>query len=301
MFRARATMLFLITIAAVTAHPAAAQKSTAKSKTTKKPTSPAKQAFPLACDNGSAPQFPNQAASTKPATIDTCGLSGSAAATSADGKQNIVKNNFCAVGTPTPVKTSDMASLQASVEKIPGFPKGTPPANRSALTKLGEGDAVVFEGFVFEARQECKESVNCGTAMPNVNASHDIHISLLDDVRKTKESDPQPKRDAEECTAFVAEMTPHHRPAQWTACSVNAVAAQGLRVRVTGQRSFDGSHLPCKNGAPQGSNPKRISLWEIHPIYKFEVCPKGNCAAGGWMDLADFAKNMPKCPEKNCK
>ena len=298
MFRIRATMLFLITLAA--AHPAAAQKATAKSKTAKK-TTPPKQVFPTTCDNGSTPQFPNQGGSTTPATIDACGLSGSAAATSADGKQNSVKNNFCATGAPTPVKTSDMASLQASVEKIPGFPKGTPPANRSALTKLGEGAAVVFEGFVFEARQECKETVNCGTAMPNVNASHDIHISLLDDARKTKDSDPQAKRDAEECTAFVAEMIPHHRPAEWTACSVNAVADQKLRVRVTGQRAFDGSHLPCKNGAPQGTNPKRISLWEIHPIYKFEVCPKGNCATGGWIDLADFAKNMPKCPEKNCK
>jgi hypothetical protein len=228
-------------------------------------------------------------------------LRGGAAPTSPDGLQNAAKNNFCAQGTPKPLTTKTMADLQTSVNGLAGFPHGTPPASRSALTGLGEGDFVVFEGFLFEARQECAESVNCGGVPANVNASHDIHIALLDAPRTSKETDPPAKRDAEECTGFVAEMIPHHRPAQWTECSLRAVRDQALRVRVKGQRFFDGSHVPCKNGAPQGSNPKRISLWEIHPIYSFEVCPSGDCKTGGWVGLETFAKDMPPCPEKECK
>src|ERR1022692_1931191 len=34
----------------------------------------------------------------------------------------------------------------------------------------------------------------------------------------------------------------------------------------------------------------RASLWEVHPIYKFEVCPNGTCADGGWKTLEDWVK-----------
>ena len=162
---------------------------------------------------------------------------------------------------------------------------------------------MVFEGYIFEARQECKETVNCGTAVPNVNASHDIHIAVLENPRKTpkKDTGPKPEQDKEECTGFVAEMIPHHRPAEWTGCNVNDVAEKGLRVRITGQQFFDGSHVPCKNGEPFESNPKRISLWEIHPIYSFEVCPSGDCASGGWQPIEKFEAGKKTCPEADCK
>jgi hypothetical protein len=41
-------------------------------------------------------------------------------------------------------------------------------------------------------------------------------------------------------------------------------------VRITGPLFFDSSHQPCRDG--KRPNPKRISVWEIHPIYQFEVC-----------------------------
>src|SRR6266478_3301301 len=95
-------------------------------------------------------------------------------------------------------------------------------------------------------------------------------------------------------------MIPHHRPLEWTACNVNDVANSGLRVRVSGQQFFDGSHLPCKNGIPDGSNPKRASLWEIHPIYSFEVCPAGDCKNGGWKPLEELARGKTTCNNKPC-
>jgi len=85
-----------------------------------------------------------------------------------------------------------------SEEKKNKIEPGKPPADRSFLQKLGEGHIVIFEGFVFEARQEYAETVNCGAAQANVDASHDIHIALLDGPRKTKQNDPKAKQDAED-------------------------------------------------------------------------------------------------------
>ena len=91
-------------------------------------------------------------------------------------------------------------------------------------------------------------------------------------------------------------MTPHFRPAEWTADNVNRVAAAHLPVRVTGQRFFDSSHMPCDAGKPVRTNPKRFSLWEIHPIYKFEVCTANCDAAGTWITLQEWVKNPPEAP-----
>jgi len=259
------------------------------------------QQFPATCPNGKTPHLPSMTG----ALIDTlCGLDGTPSRP-AEKPQNEAKNNFCsAPGAPEPIILDKIKSLQSEAEAEENkrnLTPGQPPPDRAFLKTLGEGQFVVFEGFVFHARQECKETVNCGAAPPNVNASHDIYIALLEEPRKTQANDPKSDQDKEECTGFVAEMIPHHRPLEWTACNVNDVAGKGLRVRVTGQQFFDGSHKPCKNGSPQGSNPKRVSLWEIHPIYSFEVCPSGDCADGGWEPLEKIAAGKTACKEATCK
>src|SRR3954447_7069066 len=67
----------------------------------------------------------------------------------------------------------------------------------------------------------------------------------------------------------------HHRPVAWTAESVNVVASAHVPVRVTGQLFFDSSHVPCNGHSRVRANPARASLWEIHPIYSFDVCVTG--------------------------
>ena len=216
----------------------------------------------------------------------------------AEGEQNKAKNNFCAQDTGGPVKTADMKNLQDKVMQDPSinFGEGVGPTkDRTKLHNLGqlsEGKLVVFTGYVLKARQEGAESVNCELGKPAkgakattkttpaTDALHDIHISLVDSKAVTNE-----------CLSIVAEMGPHHRPAEWNQKSVDRVRAQGLQVRVTGQLFFDSSHnLPCVGGkAPaHPTNPVRVALWEIHPIYKFEVCPSGSCATTGWKSLSDF-------------
>ena len=228
------------------------------------------------------PGYPSPPPASSLGIDSTCGLPGSG--TGAEGQQNMVKNNFCAKGTAQSITIDYLTSLQKQVESNPAINfgsdnKGTrkkgPTTNRAPLKKLGEGKLVTLKAFVLIARQEGPESVNCEKNVPNQPLYHDIHISL---VALTSVTD--------ECSGVVAEMIPHHRPDLWTQENVEKVSSAKLMVRVTGQLYFDSSHFPCANGQGAGEgNPKRVSLWEIHPIYKFEVCTGGCDGAGQWVAL----------------
>jgi hypothetical protein len=216
-----------------------------------------------------------------------CGIQGSGGA---EANQNMAKNNFCASGAPKHMTIADFTQLQQQVNNNPSIPFGDssqngrpagPATNRAPLQALGEDTLVRMQGYVLLARQEGEESVNCGTKVPNQDLYHDIHIELVGDATTT-----------DECSGIVSEMIPHHRPDSWTADNVGKLITDKLQVRVTGQLMFDSSHVPCQNGAGVGDNPKRVSLWEIHPIYLFEVCP-ADCSSGtGWVPL-DVWVNMP--------
>jgi hypothetical protein len=251
-------------------------------------TTPSQQGLNPTCTN---PSFPEPAPQKKLGIDTKCGLVG---AGGKEATQNTAKNNFCASGTPSAVTIASLTKLQASVEKDPTIPFGSkgPAIDRTPLQKLGEGRLVTLKAFVLFARQEGKESVNCGTKVPNNPLFHDIHISLVDAESVSQPGDTKPVLNTKECTGVVAEMSPHHRPDKWTAGNLQKVAKAQLPVRVTGQLFFDSSHLPCANGQPVGSNPKRISLWEIHPIYKFEVCTANCNGAGTWLPLDQWVSQQ---------
>jgi len=216
----------------------------------------------------------------------SCGLAGNGGA---ETNQNDAKNNFCpSTGTaaPQPITIADMVALQAKVQMDKTIPFGNtrthplttkagPAKNRAPLVALGEGKQVVLQGFVEDTRQEGAESVNCTKEFPSPDNDlfHDVHIYLVAEPGQA------------ECTSVVAEMIPRHRPAAWTAKQVEAVGNAKLPVRVTGQLMFDSSHTPCQGSTPVSGDPARSSLWEIHPVYKFEVCPSGTCSAGGWVAI----------------
>lgn len=238
--------------------------------------------FKSAC---TTPSFPSPPPAAKLGIDAQCGVTG--AGTGAEAQQNAAKNNFCAKGAAKPITIADLTNLQTQVtqnksinfgdEPHDGIAKG-PTTNRAPLKRLGEGRLVTLKAFILVARQEGGESVNCGKNVPNQPLFHDIHISLV--------ASPDVK---EECAGVVAEMSPHRRPDSWTHVNVEKVARAGLPVRVTGQLYFDSSHLPCANGQRVRSNPSRVSLWEIHPIYKFEVCTADCDGAGTWVTLDKWA------------
>src|SRR5260370_6644267 len=277
-------------------------------------TAAAQDKFVPAC---SSPRYPTPAHSGL--AIDAqCVIQGASKEVTdnpAEGDQNKAKNIFCVKDPDNPVTTADMKALQDKVQADPsinfgksaaptsggkktastkgGKKKGPtrppgPTTDRSKLrdidSKLAEGKVGEFTGYVLIARQEGAESVNCELGKPLKGQKtnppdtvlHDIHISLVDS-----------KTTKNECQSIVAEMSPHHRPAEWTQTNVAKASKAGLQVRVTGQIFFDSAHdLPCVGGQPpktSSGNPVRVALWEIHPIYKFEVSDKG-----AWKDLSDW-------------
>lgn len=260
-----------------------AQRSRTSSRSSRSAAPSKRVKFKPACANLS---YPTPAPSKSPAIDSQCGLNGSGIGPEAT--QNSAKNNFCASGTPQEITIAEMTRLQQQVQENTAINfgnenKGTrkkgPTTNRGPLQRLGEGKLVTLKAYVLIARQEGGESVNCGKNVPSQAPFHDIHISLVESSDET-----------EECAGVVAEMSPHHRPDAWNHANVDKVARAKLPVRVTGHLYFDSSHFPCENGQPSAGNPKRISLWEIHPVYKFEVCTGGCDGAGTWLALDEWVK-----------
>ena len=224
-----------------------------------------------------------------------------------DVTQNRIKNNLCATGSPVEINFESIDRLQRVVDqmvaahKISYGPRSTPqkggqtgpaggppqPNDRPKIgsgklatvdknghnVMLGEGDVVTLDAFVLDAKHDDTfpfgfggETVNCKNTLLEWN---DIHVALGRTATMS------------ECDSVTAEILPHFRPPVWerfdsNSCTMghvtNPLPVKGIRVRITGQLFFDGSHLPNSCAKPHpGGNPLRRAVWEIHPVYKIEV------------------------------
>jgi hypothetical protein len=186
-----------------------------------------------------------------PPIDDNCGIEGGSS-DPAKQAESIAKNNFCAATQSLRAITyQDLMNLQS---QSPTTPKPFP--DRTTLMNMGEGQYVSYIAFIKGAHYSDVargEAVNCN--IPG-NTTNDIHIILL----------KEPNDD--ECLGTTAEISPHYRPVDWTPENLTAFAEHPIRVQ--GQLFFDGSHAPCSGSSRP--NPKRASLWEIHPVYSVEVC-----------------------------
>jgi hypothetical protein len=195
-----------------------------------------------------------------PPSDDHCGIAGGSS-DPAKQAESRAKNNFCAARQPVRSMTyNDLIKLQKQSTNIP---KKLP--DRSVVKKLGEGRYVSFIAFIKNAHYSdvsAGEAVNCN--IPG-RATNDIHIVLMQDPKQQ-----------DECLSTTAEMSPHYRPPGWTDKKLMKASA-GHPVRLKGQLFFDGSHAPCSGGSRP--NPKRASVWEIHPVYSIEVCSQTSIAA----------------------
>jgi hypothetical protein len=189
------------------------------------------------------------------------------------------KNNFCASGEPTAITYQDLVDLQKGADSVNGL-RDRLEINRNELLgnlistkpKLGEGTLVQMVAFLKDARNSNTskgEKVNCN--LPG-REENDIHIELMND-----------SAEQEACKSVTAEMSPHFRPSEWQSIVKLSHQRPSLVVRVTGSLFFDNSHQPCHGD--KKPNPKRISVWEIHPVYQFEICKNAD------LKSCDIAKN----------
>lgn len=156
----------------------------------------------------------------------------------------------------------------------------------SGNRKVSEGSVVQITGHVIglpnRPKPSGKESVNCRlTGVKN----NDYHIPMAEDASDT------------EFNGIVVEMIPQNRPASWTTRKLRTIAKEDRPVAVRGQLFYDSPHKV--NDDPDDelrSEPKRFSLWEIHPVTHFWVCANDNkkCnrqqinEGAGWIPLADW-------------
>lgn len=194
------------------------------------------------------------------------------------------KNNLCAGGPAIDLEFAQFKNLQqrveakAAAEHLPlSQGRKTYIRDRATLKSvsvqggkpIGEGTLVTLVGYVLSALTMNKnpsssgESVNCSFRGAEFN---DIHIEI------------GPRHDADGCEGIVVEMIPHFRPATWTDENVRSIAHP---VRVAGPLFLDNRHRIRRCGETIPGEPKRMSLWEIHPVYRLDVCKRDDIA---WCD-----------------
>lgn len=214
-----------------------------------------------------------------------------------DAYMNYLKNQV-----PAPESAPSRQLTQQDIEDLDGqIPDTLSTRNHGQhaedLARLGEGEIIGINGFLYFAEKTGKESTNCQlTAIGNV----DFHLGLgFDAATAARLQDRGPARGTAlrrlKQESMVLEMTPHyrawHRP-EWTLSLVRRYT--GRQVKAVGQLMLDNEHW---NGKETCSYPRakkrtcwRATAWEMHPVTKLSVCTTGStCAWGspGWVEIGN--------------
>ena len=172
-----------------------------------------------------------------------------------DAELNKAKNSETMSGSPVDMSIASIKALSQPNK----FDTGQDRTN----LKPNEGKAVRVMGFLLVVKAEGGESCNCGLTR---RAQTDVHLALGEDAEDLEED------------SITAEITPRVRQHQnhdpkWQFKNVNDI--EGEFVRVTGPLMLDTKHIPQAHRLP-GERPnkglKRATNWEVHPIFKLEVC-----------------------------
>ncbi len=157
-----------------------------------------------------------------------------------------------------------------------------PPKAQMRVAKVGkisEGDPLRVIGFLTiegtgPHSNSSGESVNCGL---KGSKNNDFHIPVT--------TDP----DTSEFEAIVVEMIPQQRATNWTVGNLNSVRSKKQQVWIEGNRFYDSVHRVNADPAnPIGGQPKRFSLWEVHPVTRFLVCEKEVCSDTDEQDWSEL-------------
>jgi hypothetical protein len=141
---------------------------------------------------------------------------------------------------------------------------------REEIEAMGEDTFIALHGYMIGAHPGSPETCNCKLSGEENN---DFHINLVE------------QRTDRLIQSVVVEMTPKVRAmhSNWTLAALHNLLDETNPpyVRVSGFLLLDTEHIN-KNGGP------RMTIWEIHPVTRFEVCTttKAKCDLGvGWRDI----------------
>lgn len=232
------------------------------------------------------------AGSACPTTFDHCPNIGCGVPGSEQALFNSTKRRAPAGTNARTLTFADFRTLQQRANNLVGQHNELTQAERDQLVNLSlpggsvrEGKLLKITGFIakgLEPHANSGESVNCKLTK---TAENDFHISLVQNAGE------------DEFKGIVVEMIPQNRNAGWTLAKLKNIREQKKRVLVVGALFYDNIHTVNDDSQhPLQGQPRRISLWELHPIAKFFVCMKAanNCnaastaAGSGWKPLEDF-------------
>jgi hypothetical protein len=223
------------------------------------------------------------------ADLASCPITGCATEGTEDGLVNKIKRTIPPAGTPIRLTFEDFFHLQDQATDLVGQKEDLNEATRAKLRELtlksstrrvSEGNLVELIGFVVGLPTRPKasgaEGVNC--RLSGV-ANNDFHIPMALNSDDT------------EFEGIVVEMIPQNRNEGWTVKKLKRIARETRPVAVRGQLFYDNNHVV--NDDPDdviGGQPKRHSLWEIHPVTGFLVCMKANKKCGQNLNSPQWRK-----------
>lgn len=221
-----------------------------------------------------------------PETLDACTTTkptGCSEEGSPHGLANKLKRTVPPEGTPTTVNFDTFSQLQSAAVGLVDQGVEIEPTDRDKIKSIettegtiGEGSRVRLMAFLSEGKPHPNtgESVNCNL---KTETNNDIHIPVSE------------SKNASEFEAIVVEMIPQDRPAKWT--STNVRQLRGKLLLIEGGLFYDNLHFANGDPAnPVPGQPKRFSLWEIHPVVSVKVCQNadGQCDPNRDSDWKNF-------------
>jgi hypothetical protein len=166
--------------------------------------------------------------------------------------------------------------------------KGNHDKFAESLKKLGEGSLQGVLGYLYAVKAETGgsgETSNCKLSQNEADVDFHIFIGFDSNLAAQIITQPDSATLSDKGKSTVVEMTPHYRAAfqpNWTSDLVKSM--RGRKVKIVGQLIVDNDHNSTKDNCGlkgAGSSCWRATIWELHPVTKFQVC----MAAGNDCDL----------------
>ena len=194
------------------------------------------------------------ATAAKPHVLDECPLGGDGG----DHQLNELKNRTKSATWKT-VKVQQLLDLAwpAGIERVRRA--NWPSAAMLEVRANEQQGAMKITGWLASAKKEEEESCNCHS-----QTEVDYHLWLVDAKEKANVED--------RFRSVVCEVTPRIRALHtgWGIERIRKIVHDRIKVRLSGWLLLDQEH-PEQLPRPQNAHITRGTLWEMHPIIKFEV------------------------------